>query len=111
MVDKSLSTGWQVSLCSVFSWTQLTHICKFTQNGMGDENLIYPQEEDAIVKLTPGNLDCQGVTDNSCNATINEETDYTVSLTLTNNIGSSNPVTRSFNCELSFHRVICGHKL
>ena len=103
MVDQSLSTGWQV-LPSVFIWTPLTHNSIFSQNGMEENNVVYPGEENVTVTLSPGDIDCQSVTDNSCNAIITEEIDYVISVKLTNDFGSSMPDTKLFNCKFSLFK-------
>ena len=70
------------------------------QEGERDDGVVYPGAQKAVVKLSPpGNTLCSDVTDTRCNFNITTEDYYTVSLTLTNDAGSSEPVSFSFNSE------------
>ena len=62
---------------------------------------MYPGET-AIVVLTPDNIRCSAITDTKCTATIPGDDTYTVNLTLTNDIGSANPVFVTFDCKSIF---------
>jgi hypothetical protein len=67
-------------------------------DGERDDGVVYPGAQKAVVKLSPpGNTVCSGVTDTRCTFNITTEDYYTVSLTLTNDAGSSEPVSLSFN--------------
>jgi hypothetical protein len=65
-------------------------------DGTREEGIMYPGEQTTMVVLTPGNIDCT-VTGTRCTASITEDDNYTLSLTLSNEIGSSVPVIHSFN--------------
>ncbi|CAI8013383.1 hypothetical protein GBAR_LOCUS8495, partial [Geodia barretti] len=72
----------------VFSW----------MDGERDDGVEYPGEQKAVVKLSPpGDTVCSDVADTRCTFNITTEDYYTVSLTLTNDAGSSEPVSLSFN--------------
>ena len=68
------------------------------QNGTREEGIVYPGEQTAMVVLTPGDIECL-VTGTRCTASISDDDNYTLSLTLSNEIGSSVPVIHSFNCK------------
>ena len=61
--------------------------------------MVYPGEERATAKLTPGGTICSDVKATSCIATISRDDNYTVSLTIRNDVGSSVPVINSFDCK------------
>ena len=64
---------------------------------------MYPGEEMTTVDLTPGGTICSllSTPNTSCTATItNDCSNYNISITLSNDIGSSQPVSIIFNCEL-----------
>ena len=67
-----------------------------------EEGVVYPGEVEVRVDLDPGNMTCSGVTadDISCTVNITRDDNYTVSLTLSNDVGSTQPVESMFNCEL-----------
>jgi hypothetical protein len=65
-------------------------------NGTGEDGIVYPGEQTAMVVLTPGDIDCT-VTDTRCTASITNDDKYTLNLTLSNDIGSSVPVIHSFD--------------
>ena len=64
--------------------------------------MVYPGEVEVRVDLNPGDMACSGVTadDISCTVNITRDDNYTVSLTLSNDVGSTQHVERKFNCEL-----------
>ena len=68
-----------------------------------EEGVVYPGEVEVRVDLDPGDMACSGVTadDISCTVNITRDDNYTVSLTLSNDVGSTQPVESMFNCELS----------
>ena len=68
-----------------------------------EEGVAYPGEVEVRVDLDPGDMACSGVTadDTSCTVNITRDEDYTVSLTLSNDVGSTQPVETTFNCEFS----------
>ena len=72
-------------------------------------NVVYPETEDVIVTLTPGDIVCQNETYTNCSATITSEDNYTASITVSNDVGSSTLVTTSFSCECSL--IELRHKL
>ena len=96
--ERTAMISWVVSFCylCLFSY----RVTLVTQAGQRETNVLYPGEELATVTITPGDI-CHNGTGSSCNTTINEETTYTVSVTLKNDVGSSMPVNTAFNCE--FH--------
>ena len=63
---------------------------------------MYPGEVGVSVELDPGNIACSDVaTDNtSYTAIITRDDVYTVSLTLRNDVGSTQAVVDMFVCEL-----------
>ena len=70
------------------------------QDGERDDGVVYPGEQKAVVKLSPpGDIVCSDVTDTRCTFNIHAEDYYTVSLTLANDAGSSEPFSLSFNRE------------
>ena len=62
----------------------------------------YPGEVEVIVELNPGNIVCSDVTteDTSCTVSITRDDVYTVSLTLSNDVGSTQAALNTFDCEL-----------
>ena len=72
------------------------------QYGAEEEGVVYPGEVGVSVDLDPGDITCSGVTadDISCTVNITRDDDYTVSLTLSNDVGSTQPVMAMFDCEL-----------
>ena len=67
-----------------------------------EEGVVYPGEVEVRVDLDPGDMVCSGVTadDISCTVNITRDDNYTVSLTLSNDVGSTQPVESMFDCEL-----------
>ena len=77
-----------------------TDVAMCIQDGESDDGVEYPGAQKAVVKLSPpGDTVCSGVTDTRCTFNITTEDYYTVSLTLTNDAGSSEPVSLSFKSE------------
>ena len=70
------------------------------------EGVVYPGAVEASVVMDPGDIDCIDVSTGGtrCTAFIPGGV-YTVSLTVTNDVGSAQPVTHTFDCEL----VLCMH--
>ena len=66
-----------------------------------EEGVVYPGEVGVRVDLDPGDIACSGVTadDTSCTVNITRDDNYTASLTLSNDVGSTQPVESMFNCE------------
>ena len=66
-----------------------------------EEGVVYPGEVEVRVDLDLGDMACSGVTadDISCTVNITRDDNYTVSLTLSNDVGSTQPVESMFNCE------------
>ena len=74
-----------------------------TQGGVREVGVVYPGEESVLVELTSPNgiveQVCSEQSDvNQCSSEISESGDYTVSLNITNDVGSFMAVT-SFSCE------------
>ena len=65
------------------------------------EGVVYPRVVMVAVDMEPGGIVCSGVTvpDTSCTTTITIDDSYTVNLTLSNDIGSTEPVITTFACE------------
>ena len=63
--------------------------------------MIYPGDVEVTVDLDPEVVGCSDVTadDTSCIATITNNANYTVSLTVTNDINSAT-LQKTFDCEL-----------
>ena len=63
--------------------------------------VVYPGAVMVTVDLEPGGIGCSGETasDTSCSTTITRDDSYTVNLTLSNDIGSTEPVVTTFACE------------
>ncbi|CAI8025153.1 hypothetical protein GBAR_LOCUS14558 [Geodia barretti] len=84
--DLPLSGGRPV----VLNWTE----------GEREVGVVYPGEEMATVDLTPGGTICSllSTPNTSCTATITSDcNNYNISVTLSNDIGSSQPVSIIFN--------------
>ena len=77
----------------------------FVQYGTEEEGVIYPGDVEVTVDLGFEGVGCSDVTadDISCIATITNNTNYTVSLTVTNDL-SSVTVQKKFDCELHAQR-------
>ena len=61
--------------------------------------MVYPAVVYAsAIYLDPGDIACSSTSTN-CSATITSEGVYNVSLTLTNDVGPSQPVLDIFDCE------------
>ena len=71
------------------------------QPGDKVDDVVYPGVVYASVHLDPGDGTCSGMSvgGTSCSATITSEGVYTVSLSLTNDVGPSQPVLDMFDCE------------
>ena len=76
------------------------------QYGTEEEGVVYPGEVVVSVDLDPGDITCSGVTadDTSCTVNITRDDNYTVSLTLRNDVGSTQPVESMFDCKLHEHK-------
>ena len=61
--------------------------------------MVYPGVVNAHVHLYPGDVICLGTDRANCSATITSEGVYNVSLSLTNDVGTSQPVLDMFDCE------------
>ena len=61
--------------------------------------MVYPGVVYASVYLDPGDGTCSSAGGTSCSATITSEGVYHVNLTLTNDVGSAEPVLDVFDCE------------
>ena len=64
--------------------------------------MVYPGSVEARVNLNPGDVTCSGVTahDTNCTASITSEGVYDITLTLTNDVGSNQPVVNTLDCKL-----------
>ena len=72
------------------------------QSGTKAPGVVYPGAVDVSVVLNPGSIACSGVTaeDTSCVINITKDGVYNVTVTLTNDIGSTQDMM-VFNCELT----------
>ena len=65
--------------------------------------MVYPGDESTKVNLTPGGTICSHMPpfNTNCTATITSDcNNYSISLTVSNDVGSAQPVSTIFNCEL-----------
>ena len=91
---------------SLYVYT-FVHLCVLAPAQYGneteEEGVVYPGEVEVSVELDPRDMACSDVTadDISCSVSITRDEDYTVSLTLSNDVGSTPPVESMFNCEFS----------
>ena len=71
------------------------------QPGTKTPGVVYPGPVNVSVVLNPGDIACSGVTaeDTSCVINITEDDVYSVTVTLTNDVGSTQAMV-VFNCEL-----------
>ena len=67
--------------------------------------MVYPGGNDATVTLDSGDVTC-AVTATSCTAVITRDDVYTVSLTVSNDVGSAPPVTKMFDCKSPVKLII-----
>ena len=79
-----------------------TRTCNVLQYGAEAEGVVYPREVVVSVELDPGSIACSDVTtdDTNCTVSITGDNVYTVSLTLRNDVGSTQAALKMFNCEL-----------
>ena len=68
--------------------------------------MVYPETVDVSVVLTPGDIACSGLTaeDTSCDVNITKDDVYSVTVNLTNDVGSAQDIME-FNCELTLYLV------
>ena len=66
---------------------------------------MYPGAVVVSVELDPGDIACSITEDTSCTALITRDDVYTVSLTLRNDVGSTQAAMNSFNCELKLGKA------
>ena len=103
--DEPLSNGrhvtirWMVSIYALS--VSLVVGAYFVQYGTEEEGVIYPGDVEVTVDLDPEAVGCSDVTadDTSCIATITNNANYTVSLTVTNDLNAAT-VQKTFDCEL-----------
>ena len=76
-------------------------VCLHLQYGTEEEGVVYPGEVGVSVDLDPGDIACSGVTaeDTSCTVKITRDDNYTISLTLRNDVGSTTPQENTFDCK------------
>ena len=88
--------------CNVTCNVTSTPLYNVLQYGAEEKDVVYPGEVVVSVELDPGNIACSDVTteDTSCIASITRDDVYTVSLTLRNDVGSTQAVVDMFDCEL-----------
>ena len=63
--------------------------------------MVYPGNEVVTIELDPGDILCSDVTvtDTNCTTTITRDDTYTISVTISNDLGSSQPAINTFDCE------------
>ena len=81
----------------------LKFVLCFIQYGEREEGVVYPGEEKVMMlELSPGGAICpdQSITDTSCTTVITSDcNNYSISLTLSNDVGASLPATADFDRE------------
>ena len=60
--------------------------------------MVYPGSVEARVNLNPGDVTCSGGT--SCTASLTSESVYDITLMLTNDVGSTQPIVDTLDCNL-----------
>ena len=104
---RDVTIQWRVSIHTCihcqFHWLLVVEVY-FVQYGTEEEGVIYPGEVEVTVDLDPEVVGCSDVTadDISCIATITTNANYTVSLTVTNNLNAAT-VQQTFDCESHAH--------
>ena len=65
--------------------------------------MVYPGSVEARVNLNPRDVTCSGVTvhDTNCTTSITSVGIYDITLTLTNDVGSNQPVVNTLDCKLT----------
>ena len=88
--------------CNVTSNVTSTPLYNVLQYGAEAEGVVYPGEVVVSIELDPGNIVCSDVAteDTSCTVSITSDDVYTVSLTLRNDVGSTQAMVDMFDCEL-----------
>ena len=61
--------------------------------------MVYPGVVSASVHLHPGDVACSSADNTNCGANITSDGVYNVSLTLTNDVGPTQPKSNIFDCE------------
>ena len=76
----------------------------FVQYGAEEKGVIYPGDVEVTVDLDPEVVGCSDATvdDTSCIATITNNANYTVSLTVINDLNSAT-LQKTFDCKLHLH--------
>ena len=69
--------------------------------------MVYPGVVNASVHLDPGAVSCSSADSTNCTVTITSEGVYNVSLTLSNDVGPSQPELDMFDCEWILCMYIC----
>ena len=69
------------------------------QPGPQTQGVVYPGAVEASVVLDPGACCTVTADGTSCSATIARDDVYTVSLTVTNDVGSTQSAVRMFDCK------------
>ena len=77
------------------------------QYGAEEEGVVYPGRESVSVELDPEVTGCSDVStdDTSCTATVTSNANYSVSLTVTNDLDST-MAQRTFDCEFHVYSTI-----
>ena len=95
----------------------LHNLCGVTsvlQYGAGEEDVVHAGDVNISVEVNPHAAGCSNVTadSTSCAATITSDGNYTVTLTVTNKLGSASAQS-TFDCELtrSWTDYICNPML
>ena len=90
--------NWMVCVLQVYSKRLHDDVFQYGGEVVG---VVYPGTVMVAVELDPGGIGCSGVTasDTSCTTTITRDDSYTVSLTLSNDVGSTEPEITTFDCK------------
>ena len=66
--------------------------------------MVYPATQSVSVRLAPGSIACSDVTaeDTRCSFIITEDGDYSVTVSLTNSVGSSQSLPYMFDCKFNY---------
>ena len=107
--SRPVAISWNVSCHTSFSLGVCVYIslcpCVYTlsQSGLREAGVVYPTVE-TTVQLDPGNIACSNYNSNTCTVCISSAGFYSISLTQTNIIGTSeNEAT--FDCKLNLLTV------
>ena len=90
----------------------MLYVLCFIQYGEREEGVVYPGEK-VVLELSPGGAICtdQSVSDTSCTTVITSDwNNYSISLTLSNAVGASQPVSADFDRECFLYIANSKHR-